>query len=73
MSQFTTTDPGRLLRLTEVKARTGQSETGIRRLMAAGEFPKPVHIGPRSVAWPESEVAAWIAHRIAERDGGAAA
>jgi len=69
------TYPGRILRKTEVfgqKSRTGLPETSGRRLMAAGKFPKPIQLAPRSVGWLESEVDAWIAARVAERDGEAA-
>jgi len=36
--------------------------------MAAGEFPKPVKLGPKSVGWLESEIADWQKNRIACRD-----
>ena len=32
-----------------------------------GTFPKRVRIGPNRVGWVESEVAAWVQQRIAER------
>ena len=34
----------------------------------AGVFPRRVRIGSNTVAWPESEVAAWCEARVAERD-----
>lgn len=37
-------------------------------MMAAGLAPKPVKIGPRAVAWRQSELEEWQAARIAERD-----
>ena len=37
-------------------------------LMENGNAPKPVKIGPRSVAWLRSELTEWQAARIAERD-----
>jgi prophage regulatory protein len=39
--------------------------------MAAGEFPKPVHISERSVGWLAGEVDAWLDQRRAERDAKA--
>ncbi|EJQ0105560.1 AlpA family phage regulatory protein, partial [Shigella flexneri] len=36
----------------------------IYRLISLGRFPKPVKIGPRSVAFIESEVDEWINQRI---------
>ena len=47
--------------------------TAIYERMARGVFPKPVVLGPKCVAWPEPEIEAWIADRIAARDGKAAA
>jgi len=54
-----------ILRLDQVRARTGFSRSSIYNLMAAGDFPRKVALGPRSVGWVESEVEAWIAARIA--------
>ena len=36
--------------------------------MDAGRFPRPVKIGPRAVAWVESEIDDWLRQRIADRD-----
>jgi len=57
-----------LLRLPDVMARTALSRSAIYDLMADGRFPKPVKIGGRLNAWPESEVGDWIAARIADRE-----
>ncbi|MEM1404974.1 MAG: AlpA family phage regulatory protein [Pseudomonadota bacterium] len=56
------------MRLPEVLHITGDSESGLRRKIESGKFPKPVKIGLRSIAWPENEVQAYIADVIAERD-----
>jgi prophage regulatory protein len=39
-----------------------------RRKCNAGEAPRPIPISDRRVAWIESEVDAWLAGRVAERD-----
>lgn len=57
-----------LERLPQVRTRTGLSRSEIYRRIAAGDFPKPIKLGPRASAWPEHEVTAWIAARIAARD-----
>jgi prophage regulatory protein len=57
-----------LSRKKRVLDRTGLSNSTLYELMAAGKFPKPVKIADRCVAWPENEVDAWIAARIAERE-----
>jgi prophage regulatory protein len=54
----------RLLRVTEVMARTGLSRPTIYRWMAAGQFPKPVPLGRVLVAWPESAISAFIAETV---------
>jgi prophage regulatory protein len=63
----------RLLRLHVVKARTGRSRSCIYDDIKRGSFPRPVKLGPRAVAWVESEVDAWIAARIEARDDAAVA
>ena len=58
--------PPQLLRLPEVKKRTGLGRTQIYRLQKQGKFPKLVKLGARASAWVSTEVHAWIADRIAE-------
>jgi prophage regulatory protein len=52
-----------LMRRPAVEAATGLSRSSIYAAMAKSEFPKPVQLGPQSVAWRQSEVQAWIASR----------
>lgn len=54
----------RMLRRKEVEAITGRSRSAIYEGMATGTFPKPVKIGARAVAWPESVIRKWIAERM---------
>lgn len=54
-----------ILRLPSVKAETGASRSTIYLRIQQGLWPKPVKLGPRSVGWPASEVAAINAARIA--------
>lgn len=58
----------RFLRLPDVKRMTGLSRSGIYAMCANGAFPKPVKLSERSSAWVESEIADWLATRVAERD-----
>jgi prophage regulatory protein len=37
------------------------------RTIAAGEFPKPIRIGKRRVAWLQTEIDDWLADRMEER------
>jgi prophage regulatory protein len=62
-----------LLRLPQVKARTGLSRSEIYRRIAASAFPAPCKLGERASAWPEHEITAWCEARIAARDAKAAA
>lgn len=57
-----------LLRRHQVEGLTGLSRSTIYRLANQGEFPRPVRLGQRSVAWRESEVRAWIDARQPAND-----
>jgi prophage regulatory protein len=59
-----------LLRLAEVKARTGMSRTTIYRKAGQGTFPKPTPISAGLVAWYETDVNAWIADPMGWRAAG---
>lgn len=54
-----------ILRLPEVKARTGLSRSTLYNHVSQGTFTKQVPIGERAVGWPESEVDAIVSARIA--------
>lgn len=56
------------LRLPDVVSMIGWSRVTIHRAVREGRFPKPVKLGARSIAWPESEIAEWQEARKAERD-----
>ena len=52
-----------LMRRPAVQAATGLSRSGLYAAMARNDFPKPVQLGPQSVAWRQSEIQARIASR----------
>ena len=52
-----------LLRRPEVEARTGLSRSTLYDWMKRGDFPQPVKLGARLVAWRESDVNAWLESR----------
>lgn len=52
-----------LWRLPAVIAKTTLSEPSIYRLMRQGNFPKPIKIGTRAVAWRSDEIEAFIHSR----------
>lgn len=59
-----------ILRLPAVKAESGASRSTIYLRIQQGLWPKPVRLGPRSVGWPASEVAAINTARIAGMTDG---
>ena len=55
----------RILRRKAAAERVGLSIRHLERLEAAGQFPRRVKIGERAAGWIESEVALFIAARVA--------
>jgi prophage regulatory protein len=53
----------KLLRRPEVETRTGLSRSTLYDWMKKGEFPQPVKLGTRLVAWREGDIAAWLESR----------
>lgn len=45
----------------------------LKRAMEAGRFPKPVKLGPNTLAWTDEQLAEHDARLKAERDGDAVA
>ena len=35
----------------------------LRRMWNSGQFPAPIHLSPRKLAWPESAIDAWLASK----------
>jgi prophage regulatory protein len=48
----------------EVEQITGLSRSTIYDQIDRGEFPRPVRIGKRAVAWREADIAEWQAQRV---------
>lgn len=59
--------PSRFIKLAQVKEYTALSTSEIYRRIAAGTFPAQVTLGPKSVAWVESEIIAWRDELVAQR------
>lgn len=57
--------PEKHLKLPSVIDVTGLSQSTIYRMMSDGAFPRPVALGKRRVAWPESVISKWLADRAA--------
>ena len=54
----------RFLRLPEVKRAVGYGRTAIYQKVKSGEFPAPVSLGARAVAWTSDSIESWIESRI---------
>lgn len=55
----------RHLRLPAVQQTTGLARSTIYALIAKGEFPRPVKLTGKAVAWPESRIMEWLNSRSA--------
>ena len=60
----------RLLRISEVQARTSLGRSTIYRWSAEGRFPPPVWLSGRVVRWIEAEVDEWVRKRLEKSRGG---
>jgi prophage regulatory protein len=49
----------------QVEARTGLSRSTLYLYISQGLFPKPINLGLRSIGWPDYEIDAMNAARIA--------
>lgn len=58
----------KLMRLPDVMRDTVLGRSSIYKQISEGNFPRPVNLGGRSVAWVSDEVSSWVAERIAQRD-----
>ncbi|QDQ89158.1 AlpA family phage regulatory protein [Alcaligenaceae bacterium SJ-26] len=47
----------------ELKRAVGLSKTTIYQMMKNGDFPAPIQMTGKTVAWRASDVAAWVASR----------
>jgi prophage regulatory protein len=64
--------PERLLSLPKVQDRVPYSKAMIYALVNRNEFPQPIPIGARRVAWRESEIDGWISDKIVAARGESA-
>ena len=53
-----------ILRLPNVKARTGLSRSTIYLRISQNLFPSPISLGGRTVGWIESEINDWIEEQV---------
>lgn len=53
-----------IIRLPQVKQRTGLSRSTIYSLIRGGQFNAPISLGARAVGWLDSDVDDFIAERV---------
>ncbi len=53
----------RIIRRSQIQARTGLSISTIRLWERAGRFPKRIWLGENAVGWDEGEIEAWLTAR----------
>ena len=61
---ITNKQPSDLIRIKEVMLMTSLSRSSIYTLRNNGDFPSPIHLSSRSVAWVRSDVENWILDKI---------
>jgi len=62
--------PRRFLRKRQVAERVGYHPVHLMRKAVDpdDDFPRPIRLGARAVAFDEAEIDAWMARRMADRD-----
>ncbi|TMU20378.1 AlpA family transcriptional regulator [Halomonas sp. ATBC28] len=58
----------KLIRIKDVMDRTGLARSTVYKYINLGQFPQPIKLGTRAVAWVESEIETWICESIERRD-----
>ena len=54
-----------MVNIAVVSSKTDLSRTTIYDKVARGEFPKPIKLSPRRIAWRASAISAWLIEREA--------
>lgn len=56
--------PSRLMRLPAVMECTSLGKSSIYSKVKTGDFPAPVRLSTRAVAWHEDEISEWVETRV---------
>lgn len=74
MTHFSQDSKYDVLRLPDVKEKTGLSRSAIYQRIASGHFPKQINLGGgRAVGWLASDIEAWVKQCLAQTRTGVAA
>ncbi|WP_286240945.1 helix-turn-helix transcriptional regulator [Neptuniibacter halophilus] len=68
MNPATSSPTLKLLKLRHVMTMTSLARSTIYRYCSDNNFPKPVKLGKRNIAWIEGEVQEWIEQKAHQRD-----
>lgn len=60
------TSKPRLISRSEVIQRVSLCKASIYKRMKAGQFPRPISIGGRRVAWLETDIDNWITEQLSQ-------
>ena len=55
-----------VLRIFEVSDRTGLPRSSIYAKIQAGDFPRPIKLGARSVGWLEADINSWLDEKVSQ-------
>ena len=63
MTLSKTTGEAVILKIPEVLALVKISKSTLYRFIEAGDFPRPIRLGPRARAWRKAEILKWLETR----------
>jgi hypothetical protein len=70
-TQAKPTQPLRLLSQDDLRAKgVDYHPNHLRKLWQRGDFPKPIHLSPRRIAWNEQAVDEWILNLAKKQTAG---
>ena len=55
-----------IIRLSQVKERTGLSKSTIYNRISEGSFPRQISLGGRAVGWIANEIDEWIVKQVSQ-------
>jgi prophage regulatory protein len=57
-----------LIRIKKVLNQTGFARSTLYKLLKTNNFPQPIKISDRAIAWPQKAIDDWVASRISKSD-----
>jgi len=72
MSVTSSTSTRKYIRAQELATMLTVHRTTLWRWVHDGHLPRPVRLGPNTVAWDSTQIDAWLAAREREETGGSA-